>query len=324
MKHVPLFNEFLKDTVNLNQTRIDKLENHVEAIIDFLSKSDLLKDIFLRTSQQGSWAHKTIIKPSQKKKEFDADLLIFLETVPGWEPKDYVNKIYWLFKGSDRYKDKVHRGTRCVVIDYIGEFHLDIIPYTVTENGCCTVIFNRNINTHELTDGDGFAEWFAAKNNTVGGDHLIKTVRLIKYLRDHKGTFSAKSILLTTLLGIQVGDSEQWADFEDIPTALVTLSNRLNDWLQERSEMPIVYNPVLKFENFNRHWDQTKYANFRTQFELYTEKMNDAYEETDRDESIGKWREIFGDEFGKSEESRKLASINLVIPAKPAAPHAHT
>jgi len=76
---------------------------------------------------------------------------------------------------------------------------------------------------------------------------------LIKYLRDIKTTFSIKSILLTTLLGSQVKtlypESEK-KQFSDLPTALKILFGRLDDYLQGRSTMPTVVNPVLTSETF--------------------------------------------------------------------------
>lgn len=65
--------------------------------------------------------------------------------------------------------------------------------------------------------------------------------------------------------------------------------------------MPIVTNPVLPSETFNRHWNQEKYENFRECIHRYREWIDDAYEEDDRAESIRKWRKIFGNEFAKRE-----------------------
>ena len=51
---------------------------------------------------------------------------------------------------------------------------------------------------------------------------------------------------------------------------------------------------------FNKKgWSQTKYANFRRMFAIYAGKINDAWEETDPQRSIEKWRELFGDNFGR-------------------------
>lgn len=318
MKHVQTFIDFLKDEVNLNQSRIDLLEKRLETITNFLKESDLLKNNYLEAKPQGSYAHKTIIKPPPNK-EFDADILLYLNEFPGWEPKDYINNIYYLFKNNEIYKDIVSRHTRCVRLNYSGDFHIDIIPCIEIDSKY--YIFNKRENVREETDGDGYANWFKNKNSIAGGKQLIKVTRLAKYLRNIKGTFSAKSILLTTLLGNQIYAAENSSDFSDIPTSLKTIFNRLDAYLQARPYMPRVENPVLSGEYFDRHWDQEKYANFRDKINCYTAKINSAYDEQQsRNESIKKWREIFGDKFGQLDEERSTKSAAVVKEFYPTAP----
>ena len=52
----------------------------------------------------------------------------------------------------------------------------------------------------ELTNPERFNAWLDEQNR-VASLHLVQVIRLIKYLRDFKGTFGVKSIILTTLLG---------------------------------------------------------------------------------------------------------------------------
>ncbi|MBI1880418.1 MAG: nucleotidyltransferase [Chloroflexi bacterium] len=283
MKHVQTFVDFMKDEVNLNQSRIDLLEKRLKTITNFLKESDLLKDNFLETKPQGSYAHKTIIKPLPNK-EFDVDILVFLKEFEDWGPKDYINNIYYLFKNNETYEDMVYRRTRCIVINYSGDFHIDLVPCIEIEGQY--YIFNRKENEREKTDGEGYDNWFRNQNSIVGGKQLIKVTRLTKYLRDIKGTFSAKSILLTTLLGNQIYATENSSDFSDIPTSLKTIFNRLDTYLQASPYMPRVENPVLSGEYFDRLWDQEKYSNFRDKINLYTAKINSAYDEQNRNESI--------------------------------------
>ncbi len=165
-----------------------------------------------------------------------------------------------------------------------------------------TFITNRLENEFEQTNPPGYLEWFEKKNNQTNG-MLVKVIRLAKYLRDIKQTFSVKSILLTTLLADQVkvgvwspDDADEL--YPDVPTALKTIFNRLDDYLQNNKTMPHIYNPSLPEEDFVRHWDEKKYQNFRKWISFYTTKINAAYE-ANRDESILLWRQVFGDDFAK-------------------------
>lgn len=325
MKHEHYFNNFLSDHVNLNQSRIDMLENRVGTI------TNLLKENFSgyrKYSTQGSYAHKTIIKPVQDNDEFDADILVFIRDDnfnPNSFVTDYVNNIYAVFSNDGNYHDKTHRNTRCVTINYAGDFHLDIVP--CIEHNDIHYICNRKDKKYEKTDGDGYKSWLAGKNSVVGNNNFRKTTRLFKFLRDHKDNFSVKSILLTTMLGNQVGDYD--TAICDLPTTLKTLSNKLNSFLQSYPNVPIIKNPVMHEEDFNRHWDQKKYQNFRDKFNLYNTKINEAFEEKNHNESIKKWRFLFGDGFGKLTSGQSKATVagvvtGVTLPAVAATrPYAH-
>ena len=125
MKHAQFFIEFLEDVVNLNQTRLDRLDGHVQAVSDFLKEN---LDSFKQVERQGSYGLKTIIKPVKGGQEYDADVLLYMNHDQDKAPKDYIEELYNCFRGSNTYKDKAHRKTRCVNLDYAGDFHLDVVP----------------------------------------------------------------------------------------------------------------------------------------------------------------------------------------------------
>ena len=112
MKFIQRFKDFLRDEVNLNRTRLTKLEEHVQALEDYLRGHDTFKDIIEDTIPQGSWAHHMIIKPLLDK-EYDADFLLELEKQDEWEAKDYVNKLKAALLDSKVYEKKASRMTRC-------------------------------------------------------------------------------------------------------------------------------------------------------------------------------------------------------------------
>ncbi len=305
------FNNFLRDTVNLNQSRINILEQRVETIMSFLKGSSYGATI-RSFSAQGSWAHKTIIKP-QPNKGFDADLVIFLDPQNEWDPAEYLEDLYMVFRRHGTYQDKVSRHTRCIMIDYAGDFSLDVVPVIVEQkflSDSTYKVCNRNENKFELTSPLAYTDWLSKKNSITGSNHLRKIIRLMKYIRDIKGTFSVKSILLTTLLGELICSQDNFlsSPFSDAPTTLKVLIGGLDDWLQSRPVMPTISNPVLDEENFNRHWNQDKYKNFRERISQYRSWIDDAFTEADRDESIRKWQRVFGEDFAKGELSEKMTS----------------
>ena len=299
MKHNHHFDNLLKNHVNLNQSRIDDLDRRVNSITNILRCN---MDGYRKISKQGSYAHGTIIKPVKNDDEFDADILVFIRDDkfnPHYFQEDYVKRIYDVFNNNGNYRNKVRLKTRCCTVDYAGEVHIDIVPCIEHRNS--KFICNRDDRSYERTDGDGYSCWLNQKNQIVLGNNLKKIIRLIKFLRDHKDNFSIPSILLTTILANQVREQDKYnsMEFFGLEETLKTLSNRVNDWLQCNYTMPVIKNPALSEEKFNRNWKDNQYRNFRDKFNTYTKKINDACYEGDRFRSVKKWQELFGDEFGE-------------------------
>lgn len=300
MKLVEHFQSFLVDTVNLNATRLGGLEDSVEALKSVISSSDWGPRV---TSfvEQGSWAHRTIIKPVEGK-PFDADVLVMVDPVSGWDARTYLTTLRAVFAGHGTYKDKVRRFSHCVTIEYAGDRKIDVAPCVVWRlGGGGQEVCNYNENAFEASAPEAYTTWLVERNTWVGGDALKKVTRLLKYLRDIKGTFTCASFLLTTILGqrIVTTDAGNETEFPDLPTSLRTIIARLDDWLQRHPMRPMITNPVLASEILSDLWSDEQYENFRSKVHQYREWVDDAYFEAGRDESIGKWRRVFGDDFAK-------------------------
>jgi hypothetical protein len=321
LKLIDEFDAFLKNHVNLNDSRIKTLQDRVNTIASFLSDSDWTPRI-KRYSAQGSWAHKTIIKPPGNR-GFDADLLVFVDPVADWSASDYVTDLRRVFRASGVYKDKCSLNNRCVTIYYANDFEIDIVPCVVSrpQGTSALEVCNRVDDVFEPTDSEAYTAWLGQRNEWIGSDRLREVTRLLKYLRDIKYTFSCKSILLTTLLGerITLADALYPGDsFADLPTALRTLMGRLDDYLQAHPDLHEVKNPVLPQENFIRHWDDDKYDNFRTVIHRYREWIDDAYGDADEAESRKKWQKIFGDDFGKIQQAAAARAEDAALLPVPA------
>ncbi|PRY04397.1 cyclic GMP-AMP synthase DncV-like nucleotidyltransferase [Paraburkholderia sp. BL25I1N1] len=310
MKLIQDFNTLLADTVNLNSTRFGLLESSIEAIKGAVRGLDW-KPAIVGFAAQGSWAHKTIIKPLPGD-PFDADLLVYVKPVAGWEAKGYVNELYAELSKLPLYKDKVRRYSHCVTIEYAGERKIDIAPCVKerVQTGVWEVC-NRDTNSFERSNPLDYTNWLIDQNTICGNNNFRKVTRLIKYLRDIKTNFTCPSFLLTTLLGTQVRSTDKGSSaFADVPTALKTLFGRLDDWLQANPNKPTVRNPVLFEEIQSAAWDDTKYANFRAKINLYRGWIDDAYDEPDKEESIGKWQRVFGEDFAAREAVEKASKVS--------------
>ena len=251
------FNKFMGDHVNLNPARYERLKRSDKAVSEYLSQNLVG---FRGTQRQGSYALRTTIRPVRNTDEYDVDRLVYLQYDQRKTPADYINDVYRCLKANGNYADKLQKNTRCVTVNYAGEFKIDVVPCIVS-NGRY-FICNRKTNGYEETDGRGFRDWFDGKSRITNGNLKLVT-RLFKYLRDHKRTFTAPSVLLTTLIGNTVYEREGNTNFKTVPDALLTVVTRMDQFLQANPYMPEIRNPALPNETFTRHWDQDKYNNFR-------------------------------------------------------------
>ncbi|MZE78146.1 SMODS domain-containing nucleotidyltransferase [Streptomyces xinghaiensis] len=303
------FDTLLKGTVNLNQTRLDQLDTRVTAILNFLASDSVIGPLILGTTRQGSWAHRTIIKPvAGKNDEFDADFLLNLTVVEAWEttPSEYLNTLFAALKRSNTYKSMVVKKNRCVRINYAGDCHVDIVPHLILPDGR-QVIVNSEVEEFEETNPEGYTAWMKEKDSLTGGN-LRKVIRLVKYLRDSKDTFRIPSVILTALLGERVQVYDTGNRYSGVPTTLVDLIEDLAAWLALNPLMPVIVDPSCPQTSFNHRWDQDRYANFAKHIQSYATRMRRALDEQDKDKSVKLWQQLFGDGF-RSPATTAAASL---------------
>jgi hypothetical protein len=296
MKHDDRFRAFLHKTVNLNQSRLDDLEQRVTAIMNCLRKDSSFGPRVKTYLRQGSWAHRTIIKPLPGD-EFDADILLHLEDDREYKdnPRAYINLLYQALRRSATYRDMIEKKNRCVRIHYANDCHVDVVPYLTRgffENQ--KVIINHAENTFERIDPEGFTSWMRRQDQRAS-NNLRTTIRLMKYLRDRQDAFSVPSIIVTAMVGNQV--SWRWELFngyKDLPTTFMRLISSLDNYLQQHQTMPPVTDPGRKETTFNHRWDERRYVHFRDEIHALAAKARAAHAEEDRDRSVAMWQKIFG------------------------------
>lgn len=301
MKLLRHFNHFLEETVNLNRARLETLNDSVDAVYGTLQDDSEIGDLVVRKIPQGSWAHRTIIKPLPDK-EFDADFLVEFAEVGEWgdHPQAYIENTYAALGRRSTYKSMPRvKKCRCVRLTYKSDFHLDIVPYVRLSDGR-EVIVNGHADEWEPTNPQGFTSWINGKDDISGGN-LRRVIRIMKYLRDHKGTFvGTRSIILTTLLGERVEDWHRATDpdyYSDVPTSLLHISVDLDELLQAQASRPSIPDPSNSGATFDHRWNDASYETLRQRIHEYTAEFRAAYDESDPVESERKWRRLFGDGF---------------------------
>jgi hypothetical protein len=316
------FDVLLKDTVNLSQAKLDLLENRVESIYEALKADDEVGSLIISKSPQGSWAQRTIINPVGNN-EFDADFMLDMKENPDWSgsPKTYIDQVYAALHRHSTYKNMPHsRKCRCVALVYANSMHVDIVPHLNRADGR-EVIVNRDDDKWEKTNPQGFTAWMKDKDSIANGN-LRKIIRLMKYLRNHKNSFTGtRSILLTTLLGERVTELQEISNpgyYSNVPTTLLHVTKDLDAWLQARPIKPSILDPSNIEIDFDHRWDQSTYSYFRDRIHTHAAQVEEAYQEPDKDRSVRLWQDIFGRGF----KAPTASSSSVKFPA--AAPAAET
>lgn len=313
MKLLDHFAQFLRDKVNLNKSRLDDLNSRVDAITEVLKADEDLGARVLDTVPQGSWAHRTIIRPPLGK-EFDADFLVQLTEDAKWnaDPQQYSDAIWEALHNHGIYAVMTTRKNRCIRVRYANFCHIDIVPYVIRSDGF-EVIVNRETNAFETTNPVGFTVWLQEKDDLTAGN-LRKAIRLLKYLRDRQAAFAIKSVLLTTLVG-SVVDSWRTVDpdyYKDVPTTLVHALADLDTWLQARPYRPSIIDPSCSTTSFDHRWTDQQYNAFREKIHQLAPEVRAAYDAERIDASISAWRRVFGPDFPEATTPPPLSAGAIV------------
>lgn len=303
MKLATEFDRFLEDTVNLSPGRLATLQSRVATIEGILQNSDNPDLVVVGAQPQGSLAQRTIINPADAKRGFDADLLVEFEE-RGLGPKELLKAVKDVLKGSVAHSHMVRARTRCVMLEYAGEFHLDVVP--CVKQGPIPYIANRITDGWEPTDPVGFTAWMQEHDERAGG-FLVPVIRLCKFLRDVKGRPRIKSVILSVLLAEMV-DRRPLTDFADMPTTLVLLLEELASWSAAFSAAPLLREPTCEAE---LRLDDTDWPAFTRQIESLARRSREALDEADEDRSVALWRELFGARFPAPQRALRESAVQL-------------
>ena len=283
------FSKFLKDRVNLNQSRMGRIISAHPSVRDELKKDDWVSSRLVGTRLQGSYALKTPIRSPHESGAYDVDVVLGLKLdSPGTGlPSGYsaLKKTQDALEEIPRYSGKTEILKCCVRVTYAQDgldFHLDVVTAHVPEEMQDPL----QIPPYwHKTNPIGYIKWFEAQNSK-GSGCLRKVVRLLKYWRDLQQLESPNSIVLTTLAGRFIIE-----DALSVDEALVHVFGEILKWAENNSgqSVPIVSNPSLPEENLARDWDYEQFIKFRDHIKSAYSDAKKALDSKDEEEAISLW-----------------------------------
>jgi hypothetical protein len=314
-EHVSEFKSLLENTVNLDKTRLDSLDTSTDALFSALKNDDAIGDLVVEKIKQGSWAHRTIIKP-KKGTGFDADFLLKMVEQPDWNdtPARYGDAVYDALTDDGRYARQPRDcKDRCVRVVYADGYHVDIVPFVVTADGNGWIIdssVNGGAGKWEAADPTGYTTWMKGKDDLADGN-LRETVRLLKYLRDHQDKYAdTKSVILTTVVGNQVTALNKAINpgcYANVPTTLLTVTGSVADWLDAHEAPPPIEDRSAPGADLGHRWTPESYAQLRDDMREVADLVRAAYAANVSD-SRTLWHDLFGTGFDAPASSSAAAA----------------
>jgi hypothetical protein len=295
------------EKLQLDKTRKEKMESSYNAIQEFLEKDEyFFNKLEFEIYPQGSIRIGTTVKPLSKN-EFDLDIVLHIknESYERIDPNTVYNALWSRLKRDGVYGEKVEQKTRCIRLNYSGDYHMDILPgcqYSASDNNKI-VIPDKKLKTWLTSNPRGYADWFLYKANSVRQTLLEKAyaaenipsddfatkkplqraVQLIKRYRDlhfeKNQDYATPSIILTTLAGtLYLG---QDSIFETIDYIVSQINSQI---VISRTKRIKVLNPVNPEEDFTDKWESE--PQYYTEFIKFVETLNRNWQDLKKDNGI--------------------------------------
>jgi hypothetical protein len=235
---------------------------------------------------QGSALLETVVRPWARE-EFDVDLLCILKTdrTHHPDPMEVYELVAERLAEHATYRRLMERKDRCIVLNYSGQFHLDIVPAIPQfVNGTKLFIPDRSKSAWIGTDPFGYAGWFFGRTpvtemfleqtraradveplepakRACDISPLQRTTQLLKRRRDlffSRCGDGPKSIALTTLAAKHYGGQAMCTD------ALIGVLDGIQWEINQSNGILQIPNPVDPSENLGRHWNARSYSKFQS------------------------------------------------------------
>jgi hypothetical protein len=296
------FDDFLRNTVSLDETRRNRVQRAHQFVREKLTAIDEVAErkTGRGTYLQGSYPLHTAVRPCDANEAYDVDVVLAADfrkedgrMIPGRRA------LRWLqdcLESIGTYQGKTMRKSCCVRIDYESDdqrFHLDVVPAHQPDTLQGPIKIPPNWSR---SDPRGYIDWFRDQCKEAD-DWLLHVVRLLKYWRNLQG-ITSNSMILTTLAA-----HHSPAEAESLDDALVKTMSSIKDWMQSQTLARVeVPNPSMPEENLAQNWPVHHQRRFRNRLSVALETAEEALDSTDEEETINLWNrpELFDGRFPKT------------------------
>jgi hypothetical protein len=321
------FDELLKN-IKPPQDRLDAAGDFPPQVRDYLEKHEDFTTVAPHTRLVGSYAQHTSVGDVK-----DVDFLVRVPGAPAENDpeakqllQDLKNALDGLPKAlgyAGEASFDVERARRSVHVYFKDkDFHIDAVP-CIAPDGFEEVIY---------VPDRGFNEWI--KSHPIGYINLLKEldkahsgkvrklIKLLKHFRDyHMKTRKPKSYWLGALVVHQIQKDDgldtslSLAElFRDLCNAIYCQYDHLL-WTS-KTDTPNIPDPMLG-HNISWNWGRSHFETFMNRLDDGRTWATKALESEERDEAIGWWQKIFGEEYFPAQEEVEEAAARLAAAGLP-------
>jgi len=343
---VPLFTETIQGQIDdlllricvalqLDETRYKLADDHYEAVGRwFEAEGSPIARYKPTIFPQGSMRLNTTVKPLEGD-EYDLDFVCELSCTPRSfrSPIEALDLIESRLRQSDAYKSKLERKNRCVRLNYLHDFHMDILPgcRDLDAGGTCILVPDRKLHDWKASNPKGYAIWFESRgslmrvnNNQVFakaepipdqqavgeksplqlGTQLLKRWRDLRYKSQQD--VAPISVVLTTLAGYHYSGEQSTA------SALGSILKGISQSVRSSRPRLVVLNPSNPKEDLSERWtsDHVAYAEFVRGITEFEEQWNRLLQATGIANVTRMLEKLFGEEIAKQVVEKQAREID--------------
>lgn len=333
-------------SLELDETRKQRMESAYNAIYDILEKDEIFfSKVDFLVYPQGSKAIGTTVKP-RGKEEFDLDITVEIrDPYYNYSSSEIYNHLIRVLSNNDIYKEKLVPKNRCARINYVGDFHMDILPGCIVVSGDSKIMVpDRELSSWTSSNPKGYVNWFTQKAETVVISNLNKAFRTFSALNEAKAEqedlpnediyrkeplkravqltkryrdiyfeknpdYKTSSIVLTTIFGqLYEGEPSIYQTIDNVLNKIVTQYTDYQNLFESQGvyKRIKVLNPVNSDEDFTDKWDNEK--EYYTQFIAFAKSYKEKWEKL-KNGNFGVAEELFGSDRIKGVLTEQLKEI---------------
>lgn len=321
------FEVFLKDIEPSKTTKSNASQAHT-SLRDFLARHESFKDVHVRTFLSGSYKRDTAIRPRKKGDNVDrpdVDIVVVTNHSLEDSPVDVVKLLYDTL--SKEY-ETIRKQQRSVGIE-TDKADMDVVP-VIEPNGQGEghYIADRKLDEWLETNPPAHTEWTTEVNKKADG-RFKPLVKLFKWWRRSNPTVSKKpkGFVLECIVAECMDYTEKnyselfvgtLEDFVDRYSGHITLGI-----------VPTISDPGVPSNSVTQGMTFDAFKGFYNKVKTHAEIARGASDETNDENAVILWRQVFGDRFPKFGSAVKssglltsaVATNSLSFPDQPIRPN---